>query len=934
GAVLSNSNIIGYNILAKNVQIIRSRDKYATNRAGDIIGYIDAGCSFKLVGLSAPKNKGVTNYMKKDAGTNNGELYLIYADYEGACLGDDCNKTSSPINNTSNVADASPYVNVNPAVSIDGTNTLTGDGVSSTALNNILKDIADGSAKAYQNVNADAEIFIDSNFSDKLSTFNTKTGAEIANDFPVIVLNDSGTNITSLLNSCIHLLTNNSKITSYTKSETDSNGNKLFNVDIACYSYNNDSNVFEREAGAASIVINNGYFTMTDDYDSAYNNRFTLIDVQYYAPDNPNDPNEKNRVAYHLYIPVYVEKMLKFDFTIGALSGTRYNSDLYLSVLGDPVLENYGTPVTAYVTYSYLRTAAEWQDAINGGENLLKSYGKSVVMNEQVFPSGTKIALVDRNRDGKAYYSDMDTAFDAVDKKLNFSSFKASDDTGFSPVSFLELLEKSADISVGDPVENGTLAKCGEDEVSEATVKIGGIYYRRKKDTDTEAYSVTVTPKEGMVVENDILTVEESYYLSFFTESHDSFGMLNVLITCASRLGDSGMTPSRMNNTAIEDKTNSVRVILGNLYEQDVTFTTTGSEVINDDNRTITGELKTVISIKQSPDLVKSFLGSPSIHIYHGFIIEASRKEEGAVEKGVKGSPRVYGTYTIGENSYPFDFSNPDSVITIIGKDSNGDALDIKDYLKNSSNSSVTITCSDLKISYDDDTSIIDQFPERKNSNSDNGVTYSALSNLAYVEDNVGQSTISKEAPDGKSYYRDNISTVSLNYDIPALMPNELTNCGVNGLEKNGEITAVGYYNVVNVPQSDLDRAKKVKLTLSLYQKDDDKQYNQVDISSYLTGAAINGVTAAKAEQGDVFYTVIADISELTSEANSFEIPTSYSVITGDEFEKNTKVYANYKVVLEAQLLDESGSSIDNTICSDYIIYTNAKIFTEMISVG
>ncbi|MGN0578481.1 MAG: hypothetical protein ACI4J4_07665, partial [Ruminiclostridium sp.] len=460
--------------------------------------------------------------------------------------------------------------------------------------------------------------------------------------------------------------------------------------------------------------------------------------------------------------------------------------------------------------------------------------------------------------------------------------------------------------------------------------KIGEYYYKQKNTEEGPYYNAVVTPKAGMTGADDILTVEESYYLSFFTKENDSLDMRHIIIGCASRLGDSGLTPSRLNN--VDDNKNMVHVILGNLYDQSFTFITTGSDVINDENRTVYGELQTVISIKDSASFVQNYLDD-SIHIYQGFIIEASRNEGGVIEKGVTGSPRVYGTYTVEGSSYPFDFSNPDSVISITGTDENG-AVDIKSYLKDSGR--VTVSAS-VRISYDDDASIIEQFPERKTGNSTNGVTYSALSNLAYVEDNIGQSTISASAADGKSYYRDNISTVSLNYDIPALMPNELTNCGVNGLEANGEITAYGYYNVGNLPQSDMDRAASVKLTLSLYQKSTgaDKSYIQVDIDEYLRGVTINGSAPLIDESGvKKVYSLTVPKGDLNSEANSFEIPTAYSVITGEEFEEQNKVYANYRVTLEAQLLDESGSSIDNTLCSDYIIYTNAKIFTEMISVG
>ena len=101
------------------------------------------------------------------------------------------------------------------------------------------------------------------------------------------------------------------------------------------------------------------------DYDSNYK-QFTLIDIQYL------DPADTSKTAYHLYIPVYVEKMLNFDFRAAALSGTTYNVSAYTD--GNPVLENYGTPITAHVTYSYKRTAEEWQNVINGGEDLLTAY--------------------------------------------------------------------------------------------------------------------------------------------------------------------------------------------------------------------------------------------------------------------------------------------------------------------------------------------------------------------------------------------------------------------------------------------------------------------------------------------------------------------------------------------------------------------------------
>ena len=49
-------------------------------------------------------------------------------------------------------------------------------------------------------------------------------------------------------------------------------------------------------------------------------------------------------------------------------------------------------------------------------------------------------------------------------------------------------------------------------------------------------------------------------------------------------------------------------------------------------------------------------------------------------------------------------------------------------------------------------------------------------------------------------------------------------------------------------------------------------------------------------------------------------------------FEKAGYTYANYKVRLTAVLLNSNGEELADTKTSDYIIYTNARIYQEMIA--
>ena len=929
GKMAKNSCLYGYNISLDNVQFKNNENKKAG--AGEICGYMQNNTKVKVVGISARKGEsGIpANIISKKDNINTAPSICIYADYNGKCLDEAAaNKEASTINSDSNVDDmgAYPYVTVNPKNVIDKTadspKFLTGDGADKSAIEAIIADISKGIG--YINA-ADEYNDVFQKYEGKLTTFNEKTGASVPDDFSVLLINESNyRKITEMLNSFIHILTNDTSISSYAQT-----GSSVFSVDIMPMRLNETSGAFESgENFTKTLEYKNGYFRMTDmDYDSNYK-QFTLIDIQYL------DPADTSKTAYHLYIPVYVEKMLNFDFRAAAFSGTTYNVSAYTD--GNPVLENYGTPITAHVTYSYKRTAEEWQNVINGGEDLLTAYGKYVLLeSKQDLPDDTSLVLVDRNNGSKAYYSTIGEAFTASDDKLDFSKFSTSDGKGFEPVTFCDLLKKTADITVSQ-ADDGTLVKCSND-ISKATFKIGDDYYRKKTESDTDAsllYSVTLTAKEGMTDADGILVLDEDYYISFFTKADNSEPMRNITMKCGSRLGDTDMTPSRLDNESASES--MVHMILGNLYDQTFTFRTIGDQVINDSNRALKAELTATISLKsESAENVKSYLNYDSIKLYHGFVIEATRTDESGTEKGIKGNPSVSGTYKIGSTEYAKNFSNTDSVIMVSGGTEEA-PVDIKARLISGS---VTITCDDMVITYPDGESIIAQFPERKDRDDTYGVTLSASSNLAYVSDNIEQSKMSESRSDsnGKSYYRENIEAATLSYNLPSNSPNEMIRLGINGLDTNDKITAVGYYNVLNLPETAIDKAKKVSFTLSLYQKTDSGIYDAVPIAEYLENITLydkNGTAKAPVSSGDSYEYVFDKETELNYEAGSFEVVSSYSVITGGAFESKGKTYSNYKVQLTAQLLDENGEPIENSGCSDYIIYTNAKINSQLISVG
>lgn len=173
---------------------------------------------------------------------------------------------------------------------------------------------------------------------------------------------------------------------------------------------------------------------------------------------------------------------------------------------------------------------------------------------------------------------------------------------------------------------------------------------------------------------------------------------------------------------------------------------------------------------------------------------------------------------------------------------------------------------------------------------------------------------------------------------MPAITANDLTILGINGREANDKVNAMAYYNVKNIPETDMNKAAFVKLRLELYRKGNDGIYTSVKPEDHLNGACIYYAFDGAQEKGyfaddtgGAYALTIPKANIDLYDDGLYEIGTSFDVKTGAEFEKDNLTYANYKVKLTAELLDESGNYIENTECSDYIIYTNAKICTDML---
>ena len=211
-------------------------------------------------------------------------------------------------------------------------------------------------------------------------------------------------------------------------------------------------------------------------------------------------------------------------------------------------------------------------------------------------------------------------------------------------------------------------------------------------------------------------------------------------------------------------------------------------------------------------------------------------------------------------------------------------------------------------------------------------------------------------APDSHYYYRESVNSAILYYSAVSetdeyesfgkLSQNQ-SRLGVNGycsdLSKMPINTEV-LYNVSAISSDDLALAKNLRLTIMLSKKTDmydesgaifGVEYSQVnDLRKYLnevitvTSGTIYSKSHQISEQSPGKLVVDIPIGSCKGESDIYSFGVGFQAITGQGFTE----YANYRVTVRAELLKEDGSTIDNSGASDYIVYTNAKVYPEVMS--
>lgn len=860
----------------------------------------------------------------------------------------------------------------------DGTSgTTTADNVYVPVLSQILTDLKNSGRPQYSNMLAIAESFNDTDgtkwkdtgdgsvFSSTYKTVQTNSEYSGSN-FPVIVVSPANSkSVDEQIKTALSLLTNSDQ-----RSVVSLTGNGVQVPICNTYKYDKASTKFVK--GERSITFKNGRFTANSGkYDNG-NDQFTLIQVQYTSGTGTGD-------TYSVWLPIILKKTLDYTFTSNIENGTNYRTENYKNT---NLLSGHGEKNTALLTFTYRPNSADWVRMLNNGENLTNGYDKSLEFkfsSINKFPVGTELVLVDKAAN-KSYYKKLTADDDLVitntqnDRRITLGEY-----FGVS----LNNISAMLDITV-EKATGGNIIKLDDDVLSKITdeaiktslenskfkAMLNGAtaefaYYDGTIAGVTKYTVTSATPKQGGE------KLREQYYLTIKTPETTA-GFVNVAI-------DGKVLSGAMATNRTDSKT--INALIGKLFDQAVNVATTdGSSSQNagvelsDSKNKFTATFTDTISfiknvgtggqVKNGHDVFKQYAGSSNLYV--GFVAE--------LNKLVKGTD---GTETSSTVTFPAG-TTANVTFKIYSKKANGTKGDeITDTKYKELQASGKLTVSNLDIStspviaYPDSireimvdhgegivveavaeisftTNGLAELPVRITGDGQSGVIVEAKSAVSYS--GVGSLASSELATSYKAdensirYYTAKTVNAKLSYYVKseenASAGSSVNRLGVNGITDGGQwkLSTLGAYDISDLSSDLISKASKIKVTLSLNKKDDNGSYGGLDngktISDYLKNQTITKPTfsAGSAEnRKDKFETTFDWNSAGYNPGQVIQIPIDYSILTGSEFEKRGLTYANYKVTLTVSLLDKDNKELEGSSATDYIIYTNAKVLTDVI---
>lgn len=973
--------------------LMDSNSYNAGKTQGVLLGEVDTGdgkYSLSAAGVEVKPGSGKTTSdlppMVYTTNTNtaavNEKTYIAFGDYNGTAAAPNENKTLYGAGDTATTA-TSPYVTTRPVSTLavrasDGDTTdryLFGDGAAIDTATTIQSqagarvpgrytytNIAGiNDAGAYQNTSTYSA-------DSSRSTYNANnitSGKKAKTDFPVLVIPG---NDTTTVESYLNIVTNGGF--SDARRLNGSTAHVTATAEVFSLA---DNGTFVKDVAASQAptlkVLNNGTSSMAFRASTAWDNeqgRFTLLTVTF---------SEAGQ-SYRVQVPIIVKRMLEIDFTATYSEGANFKAADYATKYDKHVLVSSGDTMTGYLTWTY--GSARGKPVDYGWNTLLEAGGSMGPLNKSItfgatLPEGTQLTLVDTANNSREYHYTVGTGGATSVKLTEFVD--AGNKAYYTEPWLSEIVGVKADEAKED--KDGAWVKLADDEVKDksqaelakmAGAKVDGAYYRARTSSDATGtfYTLSVDKEEPK---------SENFYL--------------VVRTPAGSAGVNGYTATTV-DTSLNEHINYLlrgkKAADGKAAEDGHQNTPSTYSVASNYTHSLVDNKRNLVDNRDSINRMelKEATYSLSMNVSDTVTFDSSQQytssdalyyqldsslvtyHDGVIAGSVGYPTGTQGTYEfyvkVGDNYYTWGGSGWNLAgtketpvvsglswtanggdMSLVLADAEGNPIDmsgLREIAKNHVNAfTVTMRAALTMTEPACQAGIV----ASQNSGTDRYTKPNYRAYLSTHADTLSTSSNSAYNDGGAGYYRMDVGSSTI-----ALEASKKSQLGINidDLKSaDGEIALVGTYDLSKLTgaEAKIDAASTVTYTLSLEQRQDNGGYAPVgDISNYITvlGSDYLGTGAASADGNSyVFTDTKTNGAFLTRDGNSLAFKHAFRVKVNTNVEGENQTYANYRLVLTANIM--TGNVVDDTPVnvsnldgyshSDYVTYTLARINTEGI---
>lgn len=976
------------------VNVLMDSNIYKSDaKQGVLLGEVDTGdgkYSLSAAGVEVKPGSGKTTSdlppMVYTTNTNtaavNEKTYIAFGDYNGTAAAPNENKTLYGAGDTATTA-TSPYVTTRPVSTLavrasDGDTTdryLFGDGAAIDTATTIQSqagarvpgrytytNIAGiNDAGAYQNTSTYSA-------DSSRSTYNANnitSGKKAKTDFPVLVIPG---NDTTTVESYLNIVTNGGF--SDARRLNGSTAHVTATAEVFSLA---DNGTFVKDVAASQAptlkVLNNGTSSMafraSTDWDNEQG-RFTLLTVTF---------SEAGQ-SYRVQVPIIVKRMLEIDFTATYSEGANFKAADYATKYDKHVLVSSGDTMTGYLTWTY--GSARGKPVDYGWNTLLEAGGSMGPLNKSItfgatLPEGTQLTLVDTANNSREYHYTVGTGGATSVKLTEFVD--AGNKAYYTEPWLSEIVGVKADEAKED--KDGAWVKLADDEVKDksqaelakmAGAKVDGAYYRARTSSDATGtfYTLSVDKEEPK---------SENFYL--------------VVRTPAGSAGVNGYTATTV-DTSLNEHINYLlrgkKAADGKAAEDGHQNTPSTYSVASNYTHSLVDNKRNLVDNRDSINRMelKEATYSLSMNVSDTVTFDSSQQytssdalyyqldsslvtyHDGVIAGSVGYPTGTQGTYEfyvkVGDNYYTWGGSGWNLAgtketpvvsglswtanggdMSLVLTDAEGNPIDmsgLREIAKNHVNAfTVTMRAALTMTEPACQAGIV----ASQNSGTDRYTKPNYRAYLSTHADTLSTSSNSAYNDGGAGYYRMDVGSSTI-----ALEASKKSQLGINidDLKSaDGEIALVGTYDLSKLTgaEAKIDVASTVTYTLSLEQRQDNGGYAPVgDISNYITvlGSDYLGTGAASADGNSyVFTDTKTNGAFLTRDGNSLAFKHAFRVKVNTNVEGENQTYANYRLVLTANIM--TGNVVDDTPVnvsnldgyshSDYVTYTLARINTEGI---